>query len=262
MIDNVLGWIKSHSPSGVLNWHNGEVYPEVTGYLIPTLLKYGEDELAIQYAEYLLSIQNKDGSFNGIDGKARIFDTSACYEGLDAIGETDAADDAKTWLQSQYLDNGALPIEPGGDLTHVYTIRASGLINSRLGKKYWQFEDGWDTRWGSKQRMHYIAYGLEGLAMLGVDISEPLSISRRILVGGLMPYWIETDWKKARGTDVTATCQMAVLYAKHGVDAKPLVEAVEGLIRDDGGIPQMKSDNWPVSWAAKFYLDAKHELEG
>jgi hypothetical protein len=37
---------------------------------------------------------------------------------------------------------------------------------------------------------------------------------------------------------------------------------VEGLIRSDGGVPQMKSDNWPVSWAAKFYLDAKHELKG
>ena len=109
--------------------------------------------------------------------------------------------------------------------------------------------------------MHYIAYGLEGLAMLGVDISEPLSISRRVLVGGLMPYWIETDWKKAEGTDITATCQMAVLYAKHGMNAKPLIEAVEGLIRSDGGVPQMKSDNWPVSWAAKFYLDAKHELK-
>jgi len=258
MIEKVLGWIKKHSPSGVLNWHNGQLYPEVSGYLIPTLLKYSEEDLARQYADYLLSVQHEDGSFDGVDGKVRIFDTSACYEGLDAIGESEAADRTKEWLQAQYLNNGALPIEPGGDLTHVYTIRASGLINSRLGKKYWQFEGDWDTRWESKQRAHYLAYGLEGLDTLGVDIGEPLQASQAVIRNGLMPYWVREDWKEPQGTDISATCQMSVLYNKYGLDSKPMIAAVERLIRSEGGVPQTKDDNWPVSWAAKYYLDAKY----
>ena len=262
MNELVLGWIKNHSPSGVLNWHDGQVYNEVTGYLIPTMLKWGEIDLALQYREYLLESQNPDGTWNGIDGKVRVFDTAACYEGLLAIGETEVAENVKNYLQTLYLDNGALPIEPGGDLTHIYTARASGLINSRLGRDYWQFDGGWDMRWGSKQRTHYIAYGLEGLEMLGVDISEPLQASIDALgKDNLMPYWIEEDWSKPQGTDVTATCQMAMLYARNGMDAESLIKAVEKLIRDDGGVPQTKDDMWPVSWAAKFYLDAKHELE-
>ena len=260
MIELVLQWIKNHSPSGILNWHDGQVYPEVTGYLIPTLLKYGETELASQYTDYLIGIQNEDGSFYGIDGKKRTFDVSAVYEGFMAIGETEAASKAKAWLQSQYMKSGALPISPGGDQTHVYTIRSSGLINSRKGKTYWSFAGAYDTRWGSKQRTHYIAYGLEGLEMLGVDITEPLLASQTVVSHGLMPYWAKEGWKEPEGTDVCATCQMAMLYARNGLNAEPLLKAVDGLIRNDGGVPQMKSDMFPVSWAAKFYLDAMYEF--
>lgn len=262
MIELVLQWIRNHSPAGVLNWHDGKIYPEVTGYLIPTLLKYNEQDLALQYANYLIEMQNEDGSFYGIDGQKRTFDTSACYEGLLAIGETEAAQKAKSWLQSQQLDDGSLRIVPGGDQSHVYTIRASGLIKSRKGKTFWSFEGGWDTRWGSKQRVHYLAYGLEGLEMLGVDITEALEASQSAISNGLMPYWVKDGWKEPEGTDITATCQMAMLYARHDMKdvATKMIEAVEALIRSDGGVPQMKSDMFAVSWAAKFYLDAKYEL--
>ena len=37
------------------------IYPEVTGYYIPTLLKYNDIERAKNYANYLISIQNEDG---------------------------------------------------------------------------------------------------------------------------------------------------------------------------------------------------------
>ena len=257
MIDNVLKWIKRHSPSGVLNWHDGQLYPEVSGYLIPTMLKLGEIDLALQYRDYILSVQNDDASWNGVDGRKRIFDTSACYEGLMAIGETEEADRVKNYLQTQYIDSGALPIEPGGGQTHIYTARASGLINSRLGREYWQFDGGWDMRWGSKQRTHYIAYGLEGLHLLGVDITEPLQASVDALINNLMPYWIKEDWSEPQGTDIAATCQMAMLYKLNGMDGEPLIKAVEKLIRNDGGVPQTKDDMWPVSWAAKYYLEAK-----
>jgi hypothetical protein len=73
-----------------------------------------------------------------------------------------------------------------------------------------------------------------------------------------MPYWVREDWKEPQGTDISATCQMSVLYNKYGLDSKPMIAAVERLIRSEGGVPQTKDDNWPVSWAAKYYLDAKY----
>ena len=48
------------------------MYPETSGYLIPTLIKYGERYndpnvimIAKNISDWLLSIQNKDGSFFG-----------------------------------------------------------------------------------------------------------------------------------------------------------------------------------------------------
>jgi hypothetical protein len=258
MIERVLNWIKTHSPSGVLNWENGQAYPEVTGYLIPTLLKYGEDKLARQYADWLLSIQNADGSFNDINGLARTFDTAAIMEGLYAIGETEAADRAKKWLQGLYMDCGALPIIEGDDHTHIYTARASGLINSRYGRSYWSFEGDWDERWGENQRTHYIAYGLEGLALLGVDITDALIASQNALQAFLMPYRV-TRWQYSGGTDISATCQMAILYKQFGLEYQGMIEAVEKLIMPSGGLPLSKDSLVCASWTAKFYLDVKHE---
>ena len=59
------------------------IYPEVSGYYIPTLIKWGERELAKSYAEYLLTIQNEDGSWNESYGKYKYtFDTGQILKGL------------------------------------------------------------------------------------------------------------------------------------------------------------------------------------
>lgn len=59
------------------------IYPEVSGYYIPTLIKWGERELAKSYAEYLLTIQNEDGSWNEPYGKYKYtFDTGQILKGL------------------------------------------------------------------------------------------------------------------------------------------------------------------------------------
>ena len=58
------GWIKENSVSdgGIINNSNlRESYPEVTGYYIPTLLRWGFSRLAVSYAEWLCSIQHADG---------------------------------------------------------------------------------------------------------------------------------------------------------------------------------------------------------
>ena len=67
---------------GIRGWEGSRAYPEVSGYLIPTLLDYGEQDLATRIADWLVHIQNDDGSFPDMDGQKRSFDTAAVMEGL------------------------------------------------------------------------------------------------------------------------------------------------------------------------------------
>lgn len=90
-------------------WVDGPEYPEITGYLIPTLLDLGENEMAGKAAGYLIRTQNEDGSWNGIDGIPAAFDTAACIEGLRAFDEGIGLYEgnikkAEEWILKQYPD--------------------------------------------------------------------------------------------------------------------------------------------------------------
>jgi len=59
------------------------IYPEVTGYLIPTLVGCDRPLIASRFAEGLLNIQNSDGGFPGPGyGESVIFDTAQVLRGL------------------------------------------------------------------------------------------------------------------------------------------------------------------------------------
>ncbi len=61
-------------------------YPEVSGYYIPTLIKWGYKEKAIQYAEWLISVQKEDGSWYDSNNEAPyIFDSGQILKGLLAV---------------------------------------------------------------------------------------------------------------------------------------------------------------------------------
>src|SRR5206468_355229 len=74
-----LQWIRTNEMStGGIRVQSGHAnaYPEVTGYLIPTLLQCGERELVLRLTRWLLAIQREDGSFPDPDaGRSYIFDT-------------------------------------------------------------------------------------------------------------------------------------------------------------------------------------------
>src|SRR3989344_3540427 len=56
----ILDWVKNNHPkgSGILSWPGDVAYPEVTGYIIPTLLAHGFFDLAKELANWLVSIQH------------------------------------------------------------------------------------------------------------------------------------------------------------------------------------------------------------
>ncbi len=66
MIQKALQWIRDHVIEGqgaAVSSQKKIAYPEVTGYLIPTLLSCGEQRLAENFAVWLCDAQQADGSF-------------------------------------------------------------------------------------------------------------------------------------------------------------------------------------------------------
>lgn len=87
--NKALKWIENNSISGdgiAVTSKDQRIYPEVTGYYIPTLLAWGEKERACAYAKYLCSIQKKDGSwYDSTDTAPYVFDSAQILKGLVAI---------------------------------------------------------------------------------------------------------------------------------------------------------------------------------
>ncbi|WP_081669962.1 methyltransferase domain-containing protein [Butyrivibrio sp. AE3006] len=86
---NAIRWIKNNSNIGEgisVSNINRKSYPEVTGYYIPTLLRWGYRETAVSYAKWLITIQKEDGSwFDSDDKDPYIFDSAQIIKGLLAI---------------------------------------------------------------------------------------------------------------------------------------------------------------------------------
>lgn len=232
-----IDFIKSQElPSGgIAAWQGQPAYPECSGYLIPTLLAWGERELAERIGRWLLTIQHPDGSFDGLDGIPRPFDTGACMEGLYALGENAAADRANVWLTGM-LHNDRLRIHSGTLDTHIYNLRPLAL----MGLKLTSMPDLPPTR------THYTAYALEGLYRMGFDITEYLKSYAD--AKGLLPF-------DTTGSDTCATAQIAVLCLKNNITCNGLIEAVREMVAEDGGVYHGSGDSRKCAWTAKYYLD-------
>ena len=247
--EKAVNWIKQNENTngGIAAWSGHRSYPEVTGYLIPSLLAYGETELCKRLADWLVSIQHKDGSFDGIDGVKRVFDTGAVMEGLSAVGRKKEADRARVWIQSQRNSNKFLKVQPDQERTEFYTMRVEGLIDNKDALARWHavewFNDG-------RQRTHYLAYGLEGIQKMGVDITEYLN---KLPSSGIMPAYVDDNWKSLSGTDTTATAQIGILKLKNGLTFDP--SALYALQLPNGGLPHDTGDSRQISWAIKYFLD-------
>ena len=84
-----IGWIKRNSIANhaiICNSDKRKEYPEVTGYFIPTLIRWGYRELACQYADWILDNQKEEGAWYDTDNIAPyIFDTAQILKGLIAV---------------------------------------------------------------------------------------------------------------------------------------------------------------------------------
>lgn len=115
--EKALHWVRENTidNNGItLSKNMHVIYPEVTGYYIPTLLECGEYNLAISYAKYLCSIQKEDGSWYDSGNKAPyVFDSAQILKGLIAIRKSLPEVDAHIisgvdWILSNMQPDGRL----------------------------------------------------------------------------------------------------------------------------------------------------------
>jgi len=248
-MNDTLEWVKSQelSTGGLAAWPGQKAYPEVTGYMIPTLIKYGEVELALRLAKWLVSIQNKDGSFNGIDGIARTFDTGACFEGLLCAYQYDPelfgapASNAQNWLMKRLYVNRFSDIPGEEHYSSSYTIRVNGLLKIKCEPP---------ASYAS-MRVHYWMYALEGMFLLGERAWVRKELEK--LPRGLMPYALDN---LSNGADISATFQCAILRMKCGLEAHKEMHAGLRHKNGRGYFPHDPGSSKITLWTQKFALDA------
>jgi len=260
-----LYWIEKATwhKGGVAAWINlplqekGPPYPEVTGYLIPTLMKWGKYDLADQYARWLVKIQQPEGCWLGMDRMPHNFDTAMCMHGLKSIvGNKKVAksiNQAKNYLSGQIKD-GSMPMWRGSKYLPFYCVLATAFLGEK--DPYWIGEcneKSWP--WTVPERIHYILYGLWGLEIMGCDTKKWLDQIRHLprpLMFWYGPEW-NPHWHDPR-IDICANNQAAILLKD-----RSYLAAAEAEQQPDGGILEYPGATRCSSWTAKFYLDALHE---
>lgn len=191
-----LDWINKYSIEGkgiTVTSKEQRIYPEVTGYYIPTLITWGEKERARAYATYLCSIQKEDGSwYDSTDTSPYVFDSAQILKGLLAIRNYMPEVDAHIikgcdWILSNMQSNGRLttPCKNAwgnnedfcSELIHIYClspIRDAGIVFNKSEyivavKKILDYykKEKIDRIKNFSLLSHFYAYVMEGLFDLG-----------------------------------------------------------------------------------------------
>jgi hypothetical protein len=267
-MDKTVEWLYAAecTGGGISAWKSAggwqPAYKEVTGYLIPTMFEWGAGDLAIRCADWLLTVQNEDGSFNGLDGVPRPFDTSAIIEGLNAAF-THTGDpryvvpifNAVRWVMSQRHADGFIVNSPAQRAPEVYNLRASAIVENRDELSYWAGVGLYKR----ENRSHYLAYALEGMMNLGeAKAARPHVEMAQVKNPGLIPFFVNEEWQGTHPAfDLCASAQMGILYLRLGMDASKVYKALQGHVLPNGGIWQAPDDQREIAWASKFWLDFK-----
>jgi hypothetical protein len=278
-----LCWLgRQESPDGGLFSHSSSRlgYPEVTGYLVPTLLEAGERALATRLTAWLLAVQRADGSYTSMDAEPYTFDTGQVLRGLLAMREQeprarDAASRAAAYLRGRMRADGRDGFEPRYDGTisesiHLYVVpplleaaRVFGDDDLAAAANacvdfYLESRDALRL----DDLTHFLAYQLEALVDLGRDErARPVLDELEALqdVDGAVRARGGVDWVCTPGL-----AQLACCWYKTG-RPEPADRALRWLERHQRrsggflGSYGADADYFPhveLPWATKYYLDA------
>jgi malonyl-CoA O-methyltransferase len=255
--DYVYTSSKSHIP-----------YHEVTGYFIPTLMKYGFKNKATTFADYLVSVQNVDGSWNphgnyGEDRKSYMFDVAQILDGLSEFGEKymPSINKALTWIENNIENNKFKEFYRHPDVkSHycmrmLYCLKKSGYDINKLLPVYANDKSIYDFDVLS----HFYAYAFEGCARLNMDCSPFINISKSY--NGFIP-----ERPNSSSYCYVALSQFALslfLCGQKEMGMKNL-EFVSRFQNSSGGFYGSNGNYFndaEISWAVKYYLDAAIEAQ-
>ncbi len=295
--NKAISWVVDNSIDGggvICSTNLPKSYPEVTGYFIPSLLKWGYRKLACSYARWLCSIQKEDGSwYNTEDTEPYIFDTAQVLKGLLAIRMIIPEVDPHIlagceWIFEQMQEDGRL-ITPAKDdwgtdinicdeVIHIYCLspllEAAEIFDKPIYKKnalcIWEYyrQNYYDKIMDFSLLSHFYAYLMEAL----LDINE-LDMAKEAMhkmeayqkESGAVPAFRDHDWVCSTGL-----FQLSMVWFRLGdIDrGNRAFEYACKLQNESGGWfgSYLSEDNpmenniyFPtseISWAVKFFLDA------
>lgn len=291
-----IEWVKKNTifHKGIINnTMLRKSYPEVTGYYIPTLIRWGYKDLAVSYAKWLCSIQHENGAWYDTDDEnPYIFDSAQILKGLLAIRDIYPSVDKYIikgcdWILSNMTEEGQLiaPIENAwgdgktfSELIHTYCISPiyeAGHVLNRMDyiecadriKKYY-ITNCKEQILNFNLLSHFYAYVIE--AMLDIDevdlAKEAMSKIEEIQkTSGAVPAYNNVDWVCSTGL-----FQLAIVWFRLGnIDrGNKAFEYACKLQNESGGwygsyISEENANetntyfpNAEISWAVKYFLDA------
>ncbi len=294
--NKAINWIDVNTIEGegiICNTSLKKSYPEVTGYYIPTLIKWGYRDRAVSYAKWLCSIQKADGSwYDTDDNEPYIFDSAQILKGLIAVREIYPEVDDNIirgceWILSCMNEDGKL-VTPSeqlwgdtntcSELIHTYCISplidASRIFNNPdyeiKARKIFNYykKDYYESIMNFSLLSHFYAYVMEALVDLGeTDMAhEAMSkISDIQKADGSVPAYNNVNWVCSTGL-----FQLALVWYRLGELEKgnKAFEFACKLQNKSGGwygsyiIDKSSKENntyFPdeeISWAVKYFLDA------
>lgn len=278
-----LHWLRQHElPTGGIRVHSQHScgYPEVSGYTVPTLLDYGERDMAQRLVRWLMCIQRADGGFPAHNGKPYVFDTGQILRGLLAVGDLlpDAltcAERAGDYLCRQMVNSGqeGFGDRYGGvmpETVHLYVlpplIRAAEQLNRPEFRRAAEACCDAYLRHPDLLKMtsltHFLGYELE--ALIELERPEPARPVLQRLVelqeddGGLRGYE-GVSWTCSTGLAQIALCWYRMGLWEPADRALLWLEQHQGLSGGFRGSYGSRAAYFPkeeIPWAVKYYLDA------
>lgn len=270
------------------------IYPEVTGYYIPSLLKFGDRERAIAYGNFLLTLQNKEGSWNEASGRVPYtFDTGMILKGLLALIDNgldvhgkykEALIKGADYIISMQRDDGSIATADYGawklpyeknvpEAIHIYCLEPIRYVGKITGAS--KYEDcvrkALDYYLAKidltdfTTLSHFNAYIIEGLIDIGQiaraqRAMDLISLHQR--ENGMIPAYPFVDFVCSTGLFQYAICW----YKLGNIDkADKAFDYACRLQNKSGGwfgsytVGHDKANYFPkgeIAWAVKYFLDA------
>lgn len=291
-----INWIKNSLIEGkgiIVSREKNISYPEVTGYYICSLLKWGYRNTAIGFAQWLITIQKADGSWTDPDGAdSYVFDSAQILKGLIAIRNIMPEVDKHIvkgcdWILTNINAEGRLVTPTDAmwgdqdvcsELVHIYCLSplvdAAKIYNkTEYREAAYKVLNYYKANFENKIKhfsllSHFYAYVVEGLLDMG-EIEWAKECMRDVekyqRESGAVPAFHCVDWVCSTGL-----FQLSLIWFRLG-DIKRGDMAFEyacKLQNASGGwfgsylSPDNLSEkniyfpNGEISWAVKYFLDA------